>query len=348
MEKFGCLVHKQLAYPFQFHNYAQLCERKENPKKKQIGGFRCSEVSKLKFEPFEDQSKRWTSADQDALSFYVQKKLKLSENLRNQMQPAELHVTLSNNRAATFVQVKTTNSSDPNSAAAKKHSLRFRSLSKRVREIAFNGNLEMQIGFICDEVNAQSTRKLYEKAMSKTTFVLESFDVGTVQSLMALGWSNEDVRNFSRVLHQLGVKTPRVEQTIKSAKETEFLQEMLSNFDFGASVKVFDQSTNTMSEVAVNFWVVKDPTIIMNLLLERNVRDKTASWHWSQNLNEVNFMVSGDHHHNQHTSYWTFENTVEPGADKNTFPIAGIYHKDSPDVIRACLDPLYKKTVSTA
>ena len=108
----------------------------------------------------------------------------------------------------------------------------------------------MEVGFLCDEVNAKATRTLYEKALTKSNFSLESFDVGTVQSLMALGWSNEDVRNFSRVLHQLGVKTPRVEQTIKSAKDTEFLKEMLSNFDFGTLVKVFE-ATNTMSEVAV-------------------------------------------------------------------------------------------------
>ena len=54
-------------------------------------------------------------------------------------------------------------------------------------------------------------------------------------------------------------------------------------------------------------------------------------------------MVSGDHHHNQHTTYLTFENTVEPGADKNTFPIAGIYYKDSPNVIRTILDTLYRR-----
>ena len=54
-----------------------------------------------------------------------------------------------------------TNSDDPISEAAKKHSLRFRSLSKRIREIEFNNNLEMQVGCLCDEVNAKSTRKLY-------------------------------------------------------------------------------------------------------------------------------------------------------------------------------------------
>ena len=78
------------------------------------------------------------------------------------MQPAELQVTLANNRTATFVQVNKTNSDDPNSQAAKTHSLRFRLLSKRIRELAFNNNLEMQVGFICDEVNAKSTRKLYD------------------------------------------------------------------------------------------------------------------------------------------------------------------------------------------
>ena len=237
----------------------------------------------------------------------------------------------------------TTKSTDPSSEAAKKHSQRFRLLSKRIRDIAFNNNLEMQASFLCDEVNTKSTRKLYEKALAKSPFILDSFEVGTVQSLIALGWSNEDVRNFSRVLHQLGVQTPRVEQTLKSAKDTESIKEMLSNFDSGTSVKVFDYATNTTSEGAVNYWVVRDPTIIMKLLLQKNVKDETALWHWSQNLNEVNFLVSGDHHHNQHTSYLTFENTLEPGADKNTFPIAGIYHRDSPNVIRAILDTLYKR-----
>lgn len=343
MEKFGCLKHTELSHLFKFHRYAQLRERKENSRKKQIGGFQCLEESKLIFEPLEDQTKTWTDADQDALNFYVQKKLKFTENLRKNMQPGELQVTLANNRTATFVQVNKTNSNDPNSHAAKKHSLRFRVLSKRIREIAFNTNLEMQVGSICAEVNAQSTRKLYKKAISKSTFVLESFDVGTVQSLIALGWSNEDVRNFSRILHQLGIRTPRVEQTLKSAKDTDVVKEMLKNFEFGTSIKVKEHETGKTTEVAVNYWVIKDPAIIMKLLLERNIKDKTALWHWSQRLDKVNFMVSGDHHHNQHTTYLTFENTVEPGADKNTFPIAGIYHKDVPNVIRAILDTLYKR-----
>ena len=124
-------------------------------------------------------------------------------------------------------------------------------------------------------MNAKSTRKLYEKVLAKSPFILESFDVGTVQSLMALGWSNEDVRNFSRVLHQLGIRTPRVEQTLKSAKNTNIVKEMLNNFEFGTSIKIKEHETNKTTEVAVNYWVIKDLTIIRKLLVERNIKNNT-------------------------------------------------------------------------
>ena len=91
------MIHREVSHPFQFHKYAQLCVTKEIPKKKQIGGFQCLEESKLKFETLEDQTKQWTSADQDALNFYVQKKLKATDNPMNNMQPGELDATLSNN-----------------------------------------------------------------------------------------------------------------------------------------------------------------------------------------------------------------------------------------------------------
>ena len=45
MEKFGCLIHSENSHPFHFYNYAQLRERKEDPKKKKIGGFQCFEES---------------------------------------------------------------------------------------------------------------------------------------------------------------------------------------------------------------------------------------------------------------------------------------------------------------